>query len=86
VYQFLTALLYQFTTARDILGAGEWLMSRDIAAGRLVHVLPDWLLDAQAGVFLVRPSARFSPAATNAFKEWIESKFADGPPWRVRLR
>jgi DNA-binding transcriptional LysR family regulator len=68
-----------------ILGAGEWLMSRDIAAGRLVHVLPDWLLDAQAGVFLVRPSARFCPAATNAFKEWIESKFADGPPWQVRL-
>jgi DNA-binding transcriptional LysR family regulator len=68
-----------------ILGAGEWLMSRDIAAGRLMRILPDWLLDAQGGVFLVRPSARFSPATTIAFKEWIESKFIDGPPWEMRF-
>jgi DNA-binding transcriptional LysR family regulator len=60
-------------------------MSRDIAAGRLMRILPDWLLDAQGGVFLVRPSARFSPATTIAFKEWIESKFIDGPPWEMRF-
>ncbi|OLU26444.1 LysR family transcriptional regulator [Pseudomonas sp. PA27(2017)] len=65
-----------------ILGAGEWLMSRDLEAGRLVRVLPDWLLDgADGGVYLVRPSARFSPATTLAFKDWIETKFAEAPPW-----
>lgn len=66
-----------------ILGAGEWLMSRAIAAGELVHVLPGWQLDFQGGIYLVRPSARFSPATTIAFKEWIESKFVTGPPWRI---
>lgn len=66
-----------------ILGAGEWLMSRDLAEGRLVRVLPDWLLDGVGGIYLVRPSARFPAATTAAFKEWIAEKFADGPPWAL---
>ncbi|MNZ90222.1 DNA-binding transcriptional activator GcvA [compost metagenome] len=66
-----------------ILGAGDWLMSRDIAAGRLLHVLPDWQLDTAGGVYLVRPSARFPGAVVVAFKQWIESKFIPAPPWAV---
>jgi DNA-binding transcriptional LysR family regulator len=64
-----------------ILGAGDWLMSRDIAAGKLVHVLPDWQLDSAGGVYLVRPSARFPTAVVVAFKQWLEAKFAPAPPW-----
>lgn len=64
-----------------ILGAGDWLMSRDIAAGTLIQVLPDWQLDTAGGVYLVRPSARFPTAAVVAFKQWIESRFAPAPPW-----
>lgn len=66
-----------------ILGAGDWLMSRDIDAGRLLHVLPDWQLDAAGGVYLVRPSARFPSAVVVAFKQWIESKFIPAPPWAI---
>jgi len=66
-----------------ILGAGDWLMSRDIAAGRLLHVLPDWQLDAAGGVYLLRPSARFPSAVVVAFKQWIESKFIPAPPWAI---
>ncbi|WP_460160649.1 LysR family transcriptional regulator [Pseudomonas sp. S2_B10] len=66
-----------------ILGAGDWLMSRDLAAGRLIHVLPDWHLDSAGGVYLVRPSSRFPAAAVVAFKEWIETKFDPRPPWAV---
>ena len=66
-----------------ILGAGDWLMSRDLAAGRLIHVLPDWHLDSAGGVYLVRPSSRFPAAAVVAFKEWIEAKFDPAPPWAV---
>ncbi|WP_459571275.1 LysR family transcriptional regulator [Cupriavidus sp. 8B] len=69
-----------------ILGAGDWLMSRDIVAGRLVRVLPDWELDAKGGVYLVRPSAKFTPAKTMAFKAWIEAKFEDGAPWGLSRR
>lgn len=76
------SLLAAARAGTGILGAGEWLMSRDLEAGRLVRVLPDWLLDgSEGGVYLVRPSARFSPATTQAFKDWIESRFADAPPW-----
>jgi DNA-binding transcriptional LysR family regulator len=64
-----------------ILGAGDWLMSRDIAAGKLIHVLPDWQLDSAGGVYLVRPSARFPTAVVVAFKQWLEAMFAPAPPW-----
>ncbi|MFD2641910.1 LysR family transcriptional regulator [Pseudomonas japonica] len=64
-----------------ILGAGEWLMSRDLAAGRLVRVLPEWQLDPTGGVYLVRPSARFPAATVLAFKQWIEARFEPLPPW-----
>ncbi len=66
-----------------ILGAGDWLMSRDLTAGQLIHVLPDWHLDSAGGVYLVRPSSRFPAAAVVAFKQWIEAKFETGPPWAV---
>lgn len=66
-----------------ILGAGDWLMSRDLAAGRLIQVLPDWQLDSAGGVYLVRPSSRFPAAAVVAFKEWIEAQFDPAPPWAV---
>jgi DNA-binding transcriptional LysR family regulator len=66
-----------------ILGAGEWLMNRDIAVGQLVRVLPEWQLDVQGGIYLVRPSAKFSAATTLAFKEWIEAKFINGSPWQI---
>lgn len=77
------SLLAAANAGVGILGAGDWLMSRDIAAGRLVRILPEWILDAQAGVYIVRPSAKFASATTLAFKEWITSKFLDGPPWGV---
>lgn len=64
-----------------ILGAGEWLMSRDLRAGRVVRVLPEWQLDAPGAVYLLRPSRKFAAASTTAFKEWIEDKFSADPPW-----
>ena len=56
-------------------------MSRDLEAGTLIRVLPDWNLDAEGGVYLVRPSANFTPAKTKAFGDWITAKFARGAPW-----
>lgn len=77
------ALLAAARAGVGILGAGEWLLSRDLAAGRLLPVLPDWQLDAQGGIYLVRPSVRFAAASTLAFKAWLEDCFRDGPPWRT---
>jgi DNA-binding transcriptional LysR family regulator len=77
------SLLAASRAGAGILGAGDWLMSRDIAAGRLVQVLPDWQLDTAGGVYLVRPSAKFPGAVVVAFKQWIESKFIPAPPWSI---
>ncbi|MGF6456112.1 LysR family transcriptional regulator [Pseudomonas frederiksbergensis] len=75
------ALLAAAKAGVGILGAGEWLMSREIANGQMVRVLPEWDLDAQGGIYLVRASAAFTPATLMAFKEWLEGRFAQGPPW-----
>ncbi|WP_085695269.1 MULTISPECIES: LysR family transcriptional regulator [unclassified Pseudomonas] len=77
------SLLAAACADEGILGAGDWLMSRDIAAGRLRQVLADWQLDTPGGVYLVRPSARFPSATVVAFKQWIESKFDPAAPWAV---
>ncbi|MEN1347154.1 LysR substrate-binding domain-containing protein, partial [Pseudomonas aeruginosa] len=76
------ALLCAARQGLGIFAAGEWLMSRDLEAGRLVRVLPEWQLDADAGVYLVRPSARYATAAASAFRQWVEARFAAGPPWQ----
>lgn len=65
-----------------ILGAGEWLLGQDLAAGTLVRVLPDWQLDASGTVALVRPSAQHAPATVTAFRDWIVARFSPAPPWR----
>ncbi|MGE8067110.1 LysR substrate-binding domain-containing protein [Pseudomonas sp. NPDC089569] len=77
------SLLAAACAGAGILGAGDWLMSRDIATGKLLHVLPEWELDTAGGVYLVRPSAKFPSAVVVAFKQWIESKFVPTPPWAI---
>jgi DNA-binding transcriptional LysR family regulator len=77
------ALLVAAKAGVGILGAGEWLMSRDIEAGALVRVLPQWFLDSQGGVYFVRPSVRFAPAKTEAFAKWISTKFSPRAPWAL---
>ncbi|RYF26811.1 MAG: LysR family transcriptional regulator, partial [Comamonadaceae bacterium] len=74
-------LLSAAMAGTGILGAGEWLMSRQLASGELVQILPDWRLDSVGGIYLIRPSAKFPAATVLAFKAWIESRFVDVPPW-----
>ncbi|MBD8592230.1 LysR family transcriptional regulator [Pseudomonas sp. CFBP 8758] len=74
-------LLSAAMAGTGILGAGEWLMSRQLASGELVQVLPEWRLDSVGGIYLIRPSAKFPAATVLAFKAWIESRFVDVPPW-----
>ena len=65
-----------------IVGFGEWSMARDFAAGTLIRVLPEWQFEIDGGIHLVRPSARFTPARTEAFIQWITTLFVGGPPWQ----
>lgn len=77
------ALLAAARLGLGIMAAGDWLVGPDIAAGHLVPVLEPWGLNAHAGIYLVRPSGRFSTAAMAAFKAWMVGQFAQGAPWRL---
>ena len=76
-----SALLEAARAGIGILGAGEWLVTRDIAAGTLVRVLPDWAFDVDGGIYLVRPSVRHAPARADAFLEWMREQFRHHMPW-----
>ena len=79
-----SALVEAAKAGIGILGAGEWLLVREFAAGTLVPILPDWTLDTDGGVYLVRPSVAFAPARTQAFVDWICEQFEQGVPWNPR--
>ena len=52
----------------------DWLVAEDLAAGRLVLVLPEWEAAVGAfgaGVWLAYPSRRFLPLKTRAFIEFL---------------
>lgn len=70
------ALLTAATLGVGIVAGGNWLIDPAIAAGQLVRVLPAWQLNADAGIYLVRPSAQFSTAAMTAFRQWVIDWFA----------
>lgn len=70
------ALLAAAKADVGILGAGAWLMRRDLERGALIRVLPGWHLNPEGSIFLVRPSSRLAPAKTEAFSTWIAKRFA----------
>ncbi|WP_432459503.1 MULTISPECIES: LysR family transcriptional regulator [unclassified Agarivorans] len=61
-----------------ILCAGEWLFQQAIAEGQLIHILKDWILDGEGGVYFVRTSAKYTPASVQVFKQWISAKASSG--------
>lgn len=73
------ALLEAARAGVGVIGAGEWLVARDLAAGTLVRVLPAWTFDREGGIYLVRPTRRYAPARTEAFAEWIAEVFRHVP-------
>ncbi|KAF1035325.1 LysR family transcriptional regulator [Burkholderia sp. Ac-20384] len=76
-----STLLLAAVRGVGIVAGGDWLMSRDLASGRLVRVLPQWHLDERSGVYLVTPSIKHTPAKLKLFKQWIEAQFTPKPPW-----
>jgi DNA-binding transcriptional LysR family regulator len=62
-----------------------WLMNDDIAAGRLVQLVPQWHA-APLPVYLTYSPARFQPARLRRFIEMVRLAMADptGRAWEVR--
>lgn len=70
------ALLTAAAMGVGIVGGGDWFLGPHIASGALVRVLPQWQLGNPGGIYFVRPSAEFSPAAMRVFQRWIVDRFA----------
>lgn len=51
----------------------DFAIADDLAAGRLIHVLPQWSLPA-GGIHAVFPAARFRPAKVRAFIELLSAR------------
>lgn len=51
----------------------DFLVAADLAAGRLVNLLPDWTLPS-GGIFLVFPSTRYRPPKASAFAEILSQQ------------
>jgi DNA-binding transcriptional LysR family regulator len=73
---FLDATLAVLEAVR--MGAGlsvlpDYAIADDLAAGRLIQVLPQWRLPT-GGIYAAFPSARFRPAKVRAFVDLLVSK------------
>lgn len=55
--------------------AAQWMCAPDLAAGRLVRVLPAWTLEP-IGVHVALPPGRYRPARVTAFIEALQARLA----------
>ncbi|EFF73905.1 hypothetical protein HMPREF0004_4698 [Achromobacter piechaudii ATCC 43553] len=53
----------------------DYAVAEDLAAGRLVQVLPEWALPS-GGIHAVFPTARFRPAKVRAFVDLLQETAA----------
>lgn len=58
-----------------------WDVSADLAAGRLVRILPDCEGSADVGIYAVSPRRGEIAPAVRAFTEFLEGLYGPEPPW-----
>ena len=71
--------------AAAVAGAGlvhmpTFITWRDVAAGNLVHVLPEYAAP-EVGVFVVYPSNRHLPTKVRLFIDALAARFGPEPYW-----
>jgi len=68
----LYALRSAAVTGLGVCVGSAWLLSEEIARGRLIHLLPEWQA-APLPVYIVYPYARFYPAKLRRFVELMRA-------------
>lgn len=58
-----------------------WDVSADLAAGRLVRILPDCEGSADVGIYAVSPRRSEIAPAVRAFTDFLEGLYGPVPPW-----
>lgn len=66
---------------RGIMLRSEWDTANEIAAGRLVRVLPEWRLP-EANVYALVPQRKGLSTRAREFINFLSSQFQSTPPWR----
>lgn len=64
----------------------DWFVAEDVAAGRLVALLPDYLGTAttfDTGAWLVYPDREYLPARVRACIDYLKAEVAERPPGRL---
>lgn len=59
-----------------------WHVAGDLRAGRLVQVLPDFLI-ADTGIYAVMPQRRLVPPRVRAFVDYLAQQYGENPPWEA---
>ncbi len=75
--------------ALAIAGAGiavqpEFIVNADIAAGRMLQVLPGWTA-GRLGVHAVYAHKLYEPLKVRSFIDWMAGLYRPQPPWAVNL-
>lgn len=60
-----------------------WVLDEDLAAGRLVHLVPEWR-PAPLPIHLIHPPARFQPARLRLFIEAMKGALREMSPLHAR--
>ncbi|WP_018700972.1 LysR substrate-binding domain-containing protein [Amorphus coralli] len=58
-----------------------WSVEHDLAAGRLVRVLPDWRLNDHSVLWLVYPRSNVLTAKTRTFMDYLIETLGRGRAW-----
>ncbi|CAN7662072.1 LysR family transcriptional regulator [Phenylobacterium sp. LjRoot225] len=58
-----------------------WDVSQELAAGRLVRILPGVEGSLDVGIYAVRPRSPFTPPAVEAFVAHLRTTLGPTPPW-----
>lgn len=58
-----------------------WSVHRELAAGTLVHVLPEYTVDEQVGLWLVYPKSNVLTAKVRTFMDFLLEKIGKSPVW-----
>ncbi|TAG76515.1 MAG: LysR family transcriptional regulator [Burkholderiales bacterium] len=67
---------------RGIMLRSEWDTASEIAAGKLVRVLPEWRLP-EANVYALVPQRKGLSSRAREFIQFLGAQFQPEPPWRA---
>jgi DNA-binding transcriptional LysR family regulator len=67
---------------RGIMLRSEWDTASEIAAGKLVRVLPEWRLP-EANVYALVPQRKGLSSRAREFIRFLSAQFQPEPPWRA---